>query len=237
MVLFHFVSAFPSIQLLIFLLSRLKPPQINAILHSETQGCKMFILEKPASAETKVKNSRFLAEVFPVKTPEEAKDAWRFRKDTYDNGGHIVYAFTVGDQQNISGCSDDGEPSGTAGRPVLAVLTGSGLTNAMITVARWFGGTKLGTGGLVHAYGDAAKAALANASFIELVPMTEVALSLPYNAYNTFISKTAILGLQISSEEFATEITLRASLKSELLPELEKIIQELGNGKITLTIT
>ena len=195
----------------------------------------MFILEKPASAETKVKNSRFLAEVFTVKTPEEAKEAWRLRKDTYDNGGHIVYAFTVGDRQNISGCSDDGEPSGTAGRPVLAVLTGSGLTNAMITVARWFGGTKLGTGGLVHAYGDAAKAALANASFIELVPMTEISLTMPYNVYNTFISRAAVLGLQINGEDFATDITLRASLKSELLPELEKITQELGNGRITLT--
>ena len=195
----------------------------------------MFILEKPASAETKVKNSRFLAEVFTVKTPEEAKEAWRLRKDTYDNGGHIVYAFTVGDRQNISGCSDDGEPSGTAGRPVLAVLTGSGLTNAMITVARWFGGTKLGTGGLVHAYGDAAKAALANASFIELVPMTEISVTMPYNVYNTFISRAAVLGLQINGEDFATDITLRASLKSELLPELEKITQELGNGRITLT--
>ena len=88
----------------------------------------MFILKNTASAETRVKNSRFLAEVFTVNSPEEAKAAWKFRKDTYDNGGHIVYAFTVGNQQNISGCSDDGEPSGTAGKPVLSVLLGSQLT-------------------------------------------------------------------------------------------------------------
>ena len=150
----------------------------------------MFILKNSASAETRVKNSRFLAEVFTVNSPEEAKAAWKFRKDTYDNGGHIVYAFTVGNQQNISGCSDDGEPSGTAGKPVLAVLQGSGLTNAMITVARWFGGTKLGTGGLVHAYSDAAKAALENAEFIELVPMTTMEITLAYNLYNQFISKS-----------------------------------------------
>ena len=147
----------------------------------------MFIIKQTASAETKVKNSRFLAEVFPVHSPEEAKAAWRFRKDTYDNGGHIVYAFTVGNQQNISGCSDDGEPSGTAGKPVLAVLKGSNLTNAMITIARWFGGTKLGTGGLVHAYSEAAKAALANAELTELIPMTDVEIVLNYNLYNQFI--------------------------------------------------
>ena len=196
----------------------------------------MFILKQPASAETKVKNSRFLAEVFPVYSPDEAKAAWRFRKETYDNGGHIVYAFTVGSKQNISGCSDDGEPSGTAGKPVLAVLIGSELTNAMITIARWFGGTKLGTGGLVHAYSDAAKAALANAELTELVPETELEIILAYNLYNQFISKSAPLGFTVKAEEFATEIKLTGTIRTALVIELEKIVQEIGNGKITFTI-
>lgn len=196
----------------------------------------MFILKQAASAETRVKNSRFLAEVFPVSSPEEAKAAWRFRKENYDNGGHIVYAFTIGNQQNISGCSDDGEPSGTAGKPVLAVLTGSGLTNAMITIARWFGGTKLGTGGLVHAYSDAAKAALANAEFTELVPMAELDLTLPYNLYNTLISKTSTLGAEVIKEEFNSEISLTLSIKSAQIGELEKVISETGNGKISFTV-
>ena len=196
----------------------------------------MFILKQAASAETRVKNSRFLAEVFPVSSPEEAKAAWRFRKENYDNGGHIVYAFTIGNQQNISGCSDDGEPSGTAGKPVLAVLTGSGLTNAMITIARWFGGTKLGTGGLVHAYSDAAKAALAHAEFTELVPMAELDLTLPYNLYNTLISKTSALGAEVIKEEFNSEISLTLSIKSAQIGELEKVISETGNGKISFTV-
>ena len=120
----------------------------------------MLSLKNEPKAETKVKNSRFVAEIHTVHTPEEAKALWKHKKETYDNGGHIVYAFTLGPQQNICGCSDDGEPSGTAGRPVLAVLKGSGLTNTLITIARYFGGTKLGTGGLVHAYSDAAKAVI-----------------------------------------------------------------------------
>ncbi len=201
-----------------------------------TEIGNMFIIKQTASAETKVKNSRFLAEVFPVYSPDEAKAAWRFRKDTYDNGGHIVYAFTIGDQQNVSGCSDDGEPSGTAGKPVLAVLKGSGLTNAMITVARWFGGTKLGTGGLVHAYSEAAKEALSNAVMSELIPMTEVEIVLHYNLYNTFVSRSAALGFSVISEEFGTVITLAGSVSTGNFPELEKIIQEIGNGRISLTV-
>ena len=201
-----------------------------------TEIGNMFIIKQTASAETKVKNSRFLAEVFPVYSPDEAKAAWRFRKDTYDNGGHIVYAFTIGDQQNVSGCSDDGEPSGTAGKPVLAVLKGSGLTNAMITVARWFGGTKLGTGGLVHAYSEAAKEALSNAVMSELIPMTEVEIVLHYNLYNTFVSRSAALGFSVISEEFGTVITLAGSVSAGNFPELEKIIQEIGNGRISLTV-
>lgn len=196
----------------------------------------MFILKQAASAETKVKNSRFLAEVFPVSSPDEAKAQWRFRKEHYDNGGHIVYAFTVGDQQNISGCSDDGEPSGTAGKPVLAVLTGSGLTNAMITVARWFGGTKLGTGGLVHAYSDAAKAALEQADFTELVPMSEISITMPYNLYNQVISKSVPFEITVLSEEFGADITINISLRSALLDEFTLLLQEIGNGKIIFTI-
>lgn len=196
----------------------------------------MFILKNSASAETRVKNSRFLAEVFTVNSPEEAKAAWRFRKDTYDNGGHIVYAFTVGNQQNISGCSDDGEPSGTAGKPVLAVLLGSQLTNAMITVARWFGGTKLGTGGLVHAYSDAAKAALENAEFIELVPMTTMEITLAYNLYNQFISKSAPLGFAVTAEDFATDIKITGTIITENVAEMKAMLQEIGNGRISITI-
>ena len=84
----------------------------------------MKILLEAAPAELVVKNSRFRSEAAYVETPEAAREIWRLRKTQYDNGGHIVYAFIVGPQGNIQGCSDDGEPSGTAGRPTLEVLKG-----------------------------------------------------------------------------------------------------------------
>lgn len=192
----------------------------------------MFILKHPSRAETRVKNSRFLAEAIPVTTPEEAKSLWKYRKDTYDNGGHIVYAFTVGNNQNISGCSDDGEPSGTAGKPVLSVLLGSGLTNTLITIARWFGGTKLGTGGLVHAYSDAAKAALEAAEFTELISRTEVDFTLSYPQYST--CKVFLNGMDfiITEENFSDGVSIRGSLPDAEVPLLKNFLNELGNGRI-----
>ena len=192
----------------------------------------MLILRKNGKAETKVKNSRFLAEVFPVYTPDEAKEQWKFRKENYDNGGHIVYAFTVGNQQNISGCSDDGEPSGTAGRPVLAVLLGSGLTNTLVTVARWFGGTKLGTGGLVHAYSEAAKAAIEAAQTIELIPLNRINFSVSYGVYASCKKFLDSIGFNSENEDFAAEINITGTIPRSAAESLAGFLQELGNGKI-----
>ena len=194
----------------------------------------MLSLKNEPKAETKVKNSRFVAEIHTVHTPEEAKALWKHKKETYDNGGHIVYAFTLGPQQNICGCSDDGEPSGTAGRPVLAVLKGSGLTNTLITIARYFGGTKLGTGGLVHAYSDAAKAVIELAETKELIPTRKVDITTPYSLYNTILNRTAQLEFEITGENFSDDITITGILPEEKLLLLKTILQETGNGKIIL---
>jgi len=192
----------------------------------------MLILAKSSSAETRVKNSRFLAEAIPVTTPDEAKELWRWRKENYDNGGHIVYAFTTGNNQNISGCSDDGEPSGTAGRPVLAVLLGSGLTNTLVTVARWFGGTKLGTGGLVHAYSEAAKAAIDAAEKVELIPMNRIEFTVTYALYATVKKYLVPVGFVPENEEFAAEIRITGTIPRAAAQDVENFLRELGNGKI-----
>ena len=194
----------------------------------------MLTLQSATRAETWAKNSRFLAEALPVTSPEEAKELWRWRKENYDNGGHIVYAFATGAQQNILGCSDDGEPSGTAGRPVLAVLKGSGITNCLITVARWFGGTKLGTGGLVHAYGEAAKAALAEAKCSELIPECRVSAALPYALFEVCKRKFAEFGAVIENEEFTSGIIVTLRLPETQRPGLQHTLKELGSGRIVM---
>ncbi len=193
---------------------------------------KIFLEGTPA--ELMVKNSRFRSELEYVETPEAAREIWRLRKTQYDNGGHIVYAFIVGAQGNIQGCSDDGEPSGTAGRPTLEVLKGSGLTNVILTTARWFGGTKLGSGGLVHAYTASAQAALENIRTRELVPMRELDFTVPYALYEQVKRLLAAAGFETKQEDFLSDIRIRGELTAAALPDLRIRLRDLSNGKILL---
>ena len=106
------------------------------------------------------KKSRFIAQVFPVETEEEVATILEQMKKKYWDARHNCYAFVLGEASQISRCSDDGEPSGTAGRPILEVINGKELTNILIVVTRYFGGTLLGTGGLVRAYSQSAQAGI-----------------------------------------------------------------------------
>ena len=192
----------------------------------------MLKLLAPTKAELMFKNSRFVAEATPVNSPDEARALWKYRKDTYDNGGHIVYAFITGSGGNIMGCSDDGEPSGTAGRPVLAVLKGSNITNAIITIARYFGGTKLGTGGLVHAYGESAKAALAEARTAPLIAQSSLSLVLPYNLYSQCRKLLEENSFEFTGENFTDCVHINGVIARSELEKTIKFLKELSGDKI-----
>lgn len=112
------------------------------------------------------KKSRFIARVAPVSSEEEALALIEATRKKYWDARHNCFAYVVGERGEIKRFSDDGEPGGTAGKPILEALTGEGLTNTVIVVTRYFGGTLLGTGGLVRAYGAAAKAGLAASAVI-----------------------------------------------------------------------
>ncbi len=192
----------------------------------------MKILLEASPAEIIIKKSRFLSEAVYADTPETAREIWRMRKTQYDNGGHIVYAFIVGPEGNILGCSDDGEPSGTAGRPTLEVLKGSGLTNVILTTARWFGGIKLGTGGLVHAYTASAQAALENIRSRELVPMKKLEFSVPYSLYEPVKRLLESAAFEVEQENFTEEVRIRGELAAEQAPKLHAALRDLSAGKI-----
>lgn len=195
----------------------------------------MLILKKPTYSEFMVKNSRFIAEAFPVDSPEAARELWHSQKVRYDTGGHIVYAFITGPQGNIMGCSDDGEPSGTAGRPMLAVLKGSGITNVIVTAARWFGGTKLGTGGLVRAYSDCAKAALENAQTAEMIAMDDIALTFSYPHYDLLKRCFNEYGFEAVSENFGTEIIVCGKINAGIAAEFKLKLTEITGGQILIS--
>jgi uncharacterized YigZ family protein len=118
------------------------------------------VVYQGGSGEITEKKSRFIAHVFPICSEEEALEHIEEIRKQYWDARHNCHAFVLGDHQEISRCSDDGEPSGTAGRPILEVILGAGLHDVLVVVTRYFGGTLLGTGGLVRAYSAAAKAGL-----------------------------------------------------------------------------
>ena len=196
----------------------------------------MLILKSSTPQEMMVKNSRFLSEVIAVSTPDEAREVWHQQKIKYDNGGHIVYAFITGPQGNIAGCSDDGEPSGTAGRPTLEVLKGSNLTNVILTTARWFGGTKLGTGGLVRAYTQAAQLALGAIETRELIPMASCSLQLPYSLYEQVKRIIQEVNFEITNEDFSNVISLVGTLPEKNFEFFSLQIRELSSGAIKVTL-
>lgn len=194
----------------------------------------MLILKKPASVEIFIKGSRFLAEVVPVESVERAKEILHAKRELYIDANHVVYAFIVGTNGEVMGCSDAGEPSGTAGKPTLAVVKGSGITNFILTTTRWFGGTKLGTGGLVHAYSDCAKAVLEMAETSELIAMKDFEFTISYTYYEQvkrFLSTLLVENLQ---DTFTDNIALSGQVKEQEYSQLANYLNELTNGRCQL---
>ena len=194
----------------------------------------MKVLTAPTVAEMVVKKSRFLSEAIPVDTAEAAREIWRSQKLKYDNGGHIVFAFVVGSSGGIMGCSDDGEPAGTAGRPTLEVVKNSGITNFILTTARWYGGIKLGTGGLVKAYTEAAQFALENAATRELQMMSHINFELPYNLLDQTKKLLDELKFEVYQENYAENIEFSGRLPESSRSALEVFLRDLSKGSVIL---
>ena len=198
----------------------------------------MKILTKHVESEFSVKGSRFLSELFPCQNQSDARNIIKAQKSKYSDSTHVVHAFVLGLSGEILGMSDDGEPSGTAGRPALDVLKGSGCTDVVLTITRWFGGTLLGTGGLVKAYGDGAKQVLSaaeNAAALEeYVEKKEFSFSADYTSYQ--VIKRILVNFSVSdvSEEFGTDVKVSGKIKSDEFDLLSRKIKDISNGKIIL---
>lgn len=185
-----------------------------------------------AKTEIIVKKSRFIAEVFPVQNQNEARELLKNQKNAHKDASHVVHAFFCGAQAQISGMSDDGEPSGTAGRPVLDVLKGRSVTNILLTITRYFGGTLLGTGGLVKAYGDAAKAVLEKAVFEPLVERTAFSYIADYELHELIKRQISDLPVASLKEDFTSRVTVSGLIESPGIDILVTRITNLSHGKV-----
>lgn len=187
--------------------------------------------------EIEVKNSRFIATAAPIFSVDEAKAFIAQIKDEFRDASHNVPAFLVGHGPAVTAhCNDDGEPSGTAGRPILAVLQGSGLGDIAVVVTRYFGGTKLGTGGLVRAYSEATKAVLEILPRAEKVPTHTVMLALPYN----YLARIRLLVEKwhgrVLDETFAADITMTAQFTVAAFSRFQNDLREMSHGSLAAEI-
>jgi uncharacterized YigZ family protein len=195
------------------------------------------IPEKEARTEIIVINSRFICSGAPAFTVEQAKSFIGKIRAEFPDASHHVPAYLIGFGSSvIAHCSDAGEPPGTAGRPVLSVLQGSKLGDVAVVVTRYFGGTKLGTGGLVHAYADAVKALLEILPRAEKVATYSVMLAFQY----TYFERISLLILThkgvMLGEEFGSDVTVSARFPVDYFDHFQKALIELTRGQVTAEI-
>ncbi|MCB2209789.1 IMPACT family protein [bacterium] len=183
--------------------------------------------------EINVKNSRFIVNAAPAFSTDQAQDFIRHITDKYPDATHHVPVYLIGHgSSTIAHCSDDGEPSGTAGRPALAVLKGSGLGDVVIVITRYFGGTKLGTGGLVRAYSDSVRRALEILPRARKVATTTLMFIIPYSLFErTQIVINGHNGISVE-ENFTADVTLTVRLPNDHLNAFKEHMVELTQGQI-----
>lgn len=185
-------------------------------------------------AEYVIKKSKFIARAVHITTEEEAQAYLRDGKKQYWDARHNCYAYQLGMNFEKQKSSDDGEPSGTAGKPILEVLKNKGLTNTLIVVTRYFGGIKLGTGGLIRAYGTAAVAALDNAIIEDYIDCRILYLQTDYS----FLSATERLlpdfEAVITKRDFADFVGLTVGVPEDKADECLLALRDKTNGTLTV---
>lgn len=187
--------------------------------------------------ESIVVNSRFIASLAPVFSVDEARAFIARVKAEFPDASHHVPIYLIGHgDSEIAHCSDAGEPSGTAGRPALAVLRGSGLGDVAVVVTRYFGGTKLGTGGLVRAYGDAVRLVIESVPRAEKVLTHTYMVVFPYRFVDRLRQLVAAHQGQILDEDFTADVTLTARCAVEHFASFQQALSELTNGAISAEI-
>lgn len=192
-----------------------------------------IVVKKGGQGLYEEKKSRFIAQVYAVSNEEEASAYIEAARKKYWDARHNCYAFVIGKNGEISRCSDDGEPSGTAGKPILEVISGMGVYNCLIIVTRYFGGTLLGTGGLVRAYTKSSKDALENSTMARIIEGEQYVVVSDYS-FVTKIQRIAedISGI-ITNTEYVENVTF--TIQIEKNNELERRITEGTNGKATVS--
>lgn len=189
------------------------------------------------TGEITEKKSRFIATVRPVETEEEALAFIEEMKKKYWDARHNCYVYSVGTNREFTRCSDDGEPSGTAGRPMLDVILGAELYNVAVVVTRYFGGVLLGTGGLVRAYSGAVQAGLAQSRLIEKKHGIVLAVTTDYTGIGKLQYIAGERGISILDSEYTDKVVLKLLVPAAEENAIRKAITEGTNGRALMERT
>ena len=183
------------------------------------------------SAEIVEKKSRFIADIFPVTTEEEALTLLEQVKKQYWDARHHCWAYVIGEEQVQERCSDDGEPSGTAGKPILEVILGQELHNVLVVVTRYFGGTLLGTGGLVRAYTQASQEGIAQSTVITKIRGIKLRIETDYTGLGKIQYLLGQRGIPVFETEYTEKVQLVVFIPEGEEKKLTADITEITNGQ------
>lgn len=191
---------------------------------------------RPAVIEIpKIKGSRFIAAVSRVAWEAEVLGFLAARREEGRGATHHCFAWRLGPSTDSYRMSDDGEPSGTAGRPILQEIDGRDLTDVVVVVTRFYGGTKLGTGGLIRAYGEAAGQALDQAGVREEPVVESLRLAYAYDLTGSVLGVLSSFALEPAEASYGAEVSLLVAVPVELVEPFRQAITDAAHGRITIT--
>lgn len=192
----------------------------------------LLVLEGHAQYQEEIRKSRFLAQAVPLSDPDEAPAL--LQRLSTPSATHNCWAWSFGQQQRFN---DDGEPAGTAGRPILAAIENQGFDRVLVVVTRWYGGIQLGTGGLARAYGGCAARCLQSGRSQPLVERQRLRGHCPYSQLELFKARLAELGAVLEDERFDAEgAWLTLALTPELIEPAQELLGRLSRGEGTLMV-
>ncbi len=187
-------------------------------------------IQQPSEGLFKEKGSKFLAFAFPVQSEDEVKDLLTILRKKYFDARHHCYAYRLGADKKLLRANDDGEPNHSAGDPILGQIKSRDLTNVLVVVVRYFGGTKLGVGGLIEAYRTASIAALDRATIIEVAVTKTISIRFNYDGMPEVMKVVKDFGLAIRDQDFSDNCRMTAEYKLEVetaLTEKLTLLQQL----------
>lgn len=183
--------------------------------------------------EQDIKKSRFISRIIPVKNEEDAQAELATIRETEAKATHNCFAYVLGDHQDIQRASDDGEPSGTAGAPILEVLKREHLTNVLVVVTRYFGGIKLGAGGLIRAYGSSTSLAVQAATLMESVDQELLIITVDYQNNDQLTYYLEQHQITQVDHEYTTQVITTVAVDQDQVTNLKKELTGLFSGNVS----